>query len=121
MRRGFEREYRARVSNYILAVRGKRNTQVRSPSMQQSLTVHPMPVRNLQLPKLWYENNPVKTHFFNALSTLFPQGENYFIWSIKNFADQARSEPLKKQIEDFITQEKNHAALHKAYNRCLSQ
>lgn len=89
--------------------------------MHSTLTIHPIPVQNLQLPKLWYENNPVKTHFFNALSTLFPQGENYFIWSVKNFASAAQSEELRQQIQDFVTQEKNHAAIHKAYNRCLAR
>jgi predicted metal-dependent hydrolase len=75
----------------------------------------------MSLPKLWYQENPVKTHFFNALSTLFPQGENFFISSIRNFEDCARSPLLRQQIQDFVTQEKNHAAIHKAYNRCLSR
>ncbi|WP_141734118.1 metal-dependent hydrolase [Oligoflexus tunisiensis] len=89
--------------------------------MHTELTIHPVPVRAMNLPKLWYQNNPVKTHFFNALSTLFPQGENFFISSIRNFEHCARSPALKQQILDFVTQEKNHAAIHKAYNRCLAR
>lgn len=89
--------------------------------MQESLTIHPPPLRTLKLPQIWYKNNPVKTHFFNALSTLFPQGENFFIGSIRNLAHRAQSETLRLQIQDFITQEKNHAAIHKAYNRCLAK
>ncbi|HYX31809.1 MAG TPA: metal-dependent hydrolase [Oligoflexus sp.] len=89
--------------------------------MHSTLTIHPVPVRAMSLPKLWYQNNPVKTHFFNALSTLFPQGENFFIASIRNFENCAQSTSLKEQIRDFVTQEKNHAAIHKAYNRCLTK
>jgi uncharacterized protein len=89
--------------------------------MHSTLTIHPVPVRAMSLPKLWYQNNPVKTHFFNALSTLFPQGENFFIASIRNFESRAQTDLLKQQIHDFVTQEKNHAAIHKAYNRCLAK
>ncbi len=89
--------------------------------MNSSLTIYPSPVTRVHIPQCWYQNNPVKTHFFNAMSTLFPQGENFFIWSIKNFSEQVQSEILQEQIRDFTTQEKNHAALHKAYNRCLAK
>jgi predicted metal-dependent hydrolase len=89
--------------------------------MHSTLTIHPVPVRAMSLPRLWYENNPVKTHFFNALSTLFPQGENFFIWSIRNLENCVRSDTLQAQIRDFVTQEKNHAAIHKAYNRSLAK
>ncbi len=87
--------------------------------MHSMLTIHPAPTGAMNLPRLWYQNNPVKTHYFNALSTLFPQGENFFIASIRKFEHCARSPALRQQIQDFVTQEKNHAAIHKAYNRCL--
>ncbi|HET9238683.1 MAG TPA: metal-dependent hydrolase [Oligoflexus sp.] len=89
--------------------------------MHSMLTIHPVPVRAMNLPRLWYQNNPVKTHFFNALSTLFPQGENFFIASVRAFEHCARTPALQQQIRDFVTQEKNHAAIHKAYNRCLAR
>ena len=66
----------------------------------------------------WYGNDPVKTHYYNALSTLFPLGEGFFIWSMAKFRHLAPS-ALRTQIDDFVKQEGNHSRVHEQYNQKL--
>ena len=44
----------------------------------------------------------------NALSTTFPDGERFFIDSVRNFQDQIKDPKLQKDIRAFIGQEANH-------------
>ena len=56
----------------------------------------------------WLDNDPVKTHFFNALQSAFPEGERMFIDSARDVRDRygdKLSEELKEQIKLFIKQE----------------
>jgi predicted metal-dependent hydrolase len=59
---------------------------------------------------------------FNALSFMFPVGEQFFIDSVRRFAKdvekQGRTE-LLADIKQFIGQEATHRHLHKQYNREL--
>ena len=52
---------------------------------------------------------------------MFPQGERFFVWSVRNYEHLAIKEPLKSNIQEFYTQEKNHAAIHKSFNRSLGK
>ncbi|MBF0274922.1 MAG: metal-dependent hydrolase [Nitrospinae bacterium] len=67
------------------------------------------------------KNNPVLSHFFNALSTLFPIGEAFFIASVKPFINNIKDEVLRKSAIDFIEQEKNHSYVHTILNRGLEK
>lgn len=72
-----------------------------------------------ELPKYWFDNSPVKTHFFNALSITFPEGEKFFIDSIKALRDKIIDEQLLKDIDTFIKQENWHSYAHRQYNNWL--
>ncbi len=37
------------------------------------------------IPKYWLDNDPFKTRFFDAVSTLFPVGEKIFITCVRDF------------------------------------
>ena len=69
-----------------------------------------------QAPRWWHGGDPVATAFFNALSALFPQGERFFIDSVKRFRN-CGSPKLQDQIAAFITQESLHTREHLAFNR----
>jgi hypothetical protein len=38
------------------------------------------------IPRYWAYNDPFMTHFVGALSTFFPDGERFFIDSVRHFA-----------------------------------
>jgi predicted metal-dependent hydrolase len=67
-------------------------------------------------PKHWFNNNPIATHFSNAQHLAFPDGEKFFIRSVKAFAKQYENDPeLKKRVNNFIGQEGTHFAEHQKF------
>src|SRR5262245_2535672 len=69
-------------------------------------------------PRWWHGGDPVGTAFFNALSATFPQGETFFIESVRRYREQAPS-PLKEQIAAFVQQEAMHTREHVVFNRLI--
>lgn len=72
----------------------------------------------------WLDNDPVKTHFFNALQSAFPEGERMFIDSARDVRDRygdQLTEGLKEQIKLFIKQEAFHGVHHEEWNRALTE
>ncbi len=67
-------------------------------------------------PKHWYNDNPIATHFMNAQHLAFPDGEKFFIRSVKAFADVYKNDTeLKKRVDNFIGQEGTHYAEHQKF------
>lgn len=46
----------------------------------------------------WHEAGEHVTHFFNALSVLFPAGERLFMDSVRAYKDQVTDPDLKKPL-----------------------
>lgn len=68
------------------------------------------------IPRFWLDNDPFKTRFFDALSTLFPVGERFFITCVRDFKDRITDPQLLQEIKDFTRQEAQHSMLHTQYN-----
>jgi len=91
--------------------------EARSPS---DLSIR---VRNLQFrfddatrsQRWWHGGDPVATAFFNALSATFPDGEKFFMDSVRHFRHLTH-EPLRSQIKDFVGQEAVHSREHRTFN-----
>lgn len=73
------------------------------------------------IPKYWMDNDPFKTRFFDAMSTLFPQGEKFFITSVREFKDGITSPKLQQEVRDFTRQEAQHSLVHRQYNERLKK
>lgn len=71
------------------------------------------------LRRYWYKDNTWITHFLNALSTTFPDGERFFIHAVRQFESQIQDPVLREQIRAFIGQEANHGKEHEAFNQAL--
>ncbi|MHB8439491.1 MAG: metal-dependent hydrolase [Acidimicrobiales bacterium] len=65
--------------------------------------------------------NIFASHLMASLSSVFPDGEDYFVRSVRHFRDQVSDPQLKKQVAGFIGQEAVHGREHRALNRRLSQ
>lgn len=61
------------------------------------------------------------SHIVAHLSATFPEGEDFFIRSVRHFADQITDPELKSQIQGFIGQEVTHGREHRALNERLHQ
>lgn len=67
----------------------------------------------------WHGGDPVKSIIFNAFSILFPEGEKFFIDSVRNMRKEIDDPILQKQIKGFIGQEAVHTREHIEYNKQL--
>ncbi|MDY7025808.1 MAG: metal-dependent hydrolase [Pseudomonadota bacterium] len=68
------------------------------------------------LPRYMYRNNPMISGLVYALSESFPQGEEMFIESVRNFQDKITDPELKKEVRAFIGQEAHHGKQHREFN-----
>jgi len=88
------------------------------------LNVDPMPRRmdfefDDKIPKYFFKENPVLTAWTAAMSTSFPDGERFFIQSVRTFENQITDDSLKKAIKGFIGQEAHHGNEHDNLNNWL--
>lgn len=68
----------------------------------------------------WMGGDPVATAFYNAMSSVFPKGEAFFVESVRAFRDGA-SPRLAAEIKAFVTQEVMHTREHVAFNRRVGE
>ncbi|HMC40114.1 MAG TPA: metal-dependent hydrolase [Acidimicrobiales bacterium] len=63
----------------------------------------------------------ILSHLAAALSAVFPDGEEFFVRSVRRFRDQVDEPALKRQVAGFIGQEAVHGREHRAFNDRLDQ
>lgn len=73
------------------------------------------------MPKWWWDNDPMKTLLLAALSASFPAGERFFIDSVRHYQDQITDPELQKAIRGFIGQEAHHSKEHQMLNGFLEE
>jgi predicted metal-dependent hydrolase len=73
------------------------------------------------LPAYWHGGNPVISSYYDALSLTFPEGEKFFIDSVKNYAREIKDPILKRKVRAFTTQEAIHSREHDSYNALLAE
>lgn len=62
----------------------------------------------------------VSSHIASALSSVFPDGEDFFVQSVRYYRDQITDPALKKQVAGFIGQESVHGREHRVLNDHLA-
>lgn len=86
--------------------------------------VEPVVRKNLnfkldEIPRFWFGGDPFKTRMFDALSLTFPDGERYFIESVRLFRDKIKDPELQLRVADFIRQEAQHGMAHDKMNNVM--
>lgn len=76
----------------------------------------PIVIRRMDLPfdglsRHWAKGDPYLTHMLNGLHFVFPEGERFFIRSVRHFRDEAPDE-LRERIDRFFGQEAQHQRTH---------
>src|SRR4051812_36096733 len=87
-----------------------------------------VPVRRIALepsfetvPRHFAEHGDLITsHFVAALSAVFPEGENFFVRSVRHYREQVTDPVLREQVAGFIGQEVTHGREHGAFNEHLA-
>ena len=60
-------------------------------------------------------------HLIAALSSVFPDGEDFFVRSVRHFRDRITDPELKRQVAGFIGQEAMHGREHRVFNDRLAE
>lgn len=72
------------------------------------------------LPRHFMAGDPVMSHIVAVLSALFPEGEDFFVKTVRDRRDQITDPQLKKQVSGFIGQEAIHGREHREFNDRLA-
>src|SRR6187402_1421964 len=63
----------------------------------------------------------ILSHLAASLSSVFPDGEDFFVRSVRNYRSEITDPELKRQVNGFIGQEAMHGREHRAFNDRLDQ
>jgi len=101
--------------------------------MPTTATPRPIPERTITIrrPGVTYagdsteryfvDGDIVRSHIAAMLSSVFPEGEDFFVRSVRNYRDQITDPVLKEQVKGFIGQEALHGREHRAFNERLQE
>lgn len=74
------------------------------------------------IPAFWMGGESHRTRVMDALSIFFPEGERFFIESVRHYRDRIPAgDPLLQEVRAFIGQEAMHGREHRIYNARLEQ
>ncbi|MGH3712461.1 MAG: metal-dependent hydrolase [Micromonosporaceae bacterium] len=73
------------------------------------------------LDRHYVKGDLVMSHVVAVLSAMFPEGEDFFVRSVRRYADRVTDPELKTQVAGFIGQEVTHGREHRALNERLQQ
>ena len=96
-------------------------------AITESVPVRDVPARRIRfeysledLPRN-FAGDPIMSYVLVVLSSMFPDGEDFFVRSVRHFRDQITDPELKKQVAGFIGQEALHGREHRAFNDKLQE
>ncbi|MDT4924434.1 MAG: uncharacterized protein QOG01_2147 [Pseudonocardiales bacterium] len=73
------------------------------------------------LDRHYVQGDLVMSHVVAVLSAMFPEGEDFFVRSVRHYADRITDPELKKQVAGFIGQEVTHGREHRSLNERLQE
>lgn len=71
------------------------------------------------LPKYWLGENALITHAMNVFSIFIPDGEKFFIQSVKYYENDVKDPELKALVKAFVQQEAQHYKAHEILNDAI--
>jgi predicted metal-dependent hydrolase len=72
------------------------------------------------VPRHFVSGDPVMSHVVAMLSAMFPDGEDFFVRSVRARRDRITDPVLLEQVKGFIGQEAMHGRAHRAFNQRLA-
>ena len=74
-----------------------------------------------ELPRHYVNGDLVMSHVVTVLSSLFPEGEDFFVRTVRNYREAVVERELKAQVGGFIGQEAMHGREHRNFNTQLAR
>lgn len=72
------------------------------------------------IPTYWFDRDVFKTLLLTALSCTFPEGERFFVRSVREYQDRIADPVLRQEVRGFIGQEAHHGREHTELNRFMA-
>jgi predicted metal-dependent hydrolase len=103
--------------------------RVQEPASQSSNPDKLVPTRRMtfeesmrEVPKHFAQDGDlIGSHVIVALSSVFPDGEDFFVRSVRHYRDRVTDPALKRQVAGFIGQEAVHGREHRVFNDRLDE
>jgi predicted metal-dependent hydrolase len=74
-----------------------------------------------ELPRHFVGGDPVMSHVVAMLSAMFPDGEDFFVRTVRAQRDRITDPELRDQVKGFIGQEAMHGRAHRDFNDRLAE
>ncbi len=74
-----------------------------------------------ELPRHFADDDLITSHFVAALSSVFPDGEDFFVRSVRHYRDRIADPGLRTAVKGFIGQESVHGREHRRLNARLAE
>jgi uncharacterized protein len=71
------------------------------------------------VPRDWFAGNTFATQLVNSINLLFPEGERFFVRSVKRYEKRIEDPELRAQMRGFYAQEGQHANAHERYFKAM--
>lgn len=71
------------------------------------------------IPLYWFGGNQFKSVLLTALSCTFPEGERFFVRSVRHYQKNLTDPKLKEEVKGFIGQEAHHGNEHEVFNALM--
>jgi predicted metal-dependent hydrolase len=92
-------------------------------TIKASFPVRRMDFQFNDVPRYWMDGDVGMTHFLTSMSVLFPEGEHFFVDSVRavRYASALKEDlPMQKEISAFIGQEAMHSKEHEGFNAYMN-
>lgn len=74
-----------------------------------------------EMPRYWFDGSQFKSILLTALSCTFPEGERFFVRSVRHYQPLLRSARLREEVKGFIGQEAHHGNEHEVFNALMQK
>lgn len=72
------------------------------------------------VPRHWLAGDPFMTRLIDAMSINFPDGERFFMASVRNYEQRVTDPALREDIRLFVRQEAQHGFVHEQFNNLMN-
>ena len=98
----------------------------RAPAIDRPIEAREITVRRPglafpDLPRDFVADDIVRSHIGAMLSAVFPEGEDFFVRSVRAYRDRISDPELRRQVSAFIGQEAVHGREHREFNERLAE